>query len=286
MSTIVVVRPDWSDTACKWGSKWLEELVVKPAQKAGFKVIDLYGDNATRDKVLDAMKQPDTIYFSGVGHGNADIFTGQEFEHIFWTNDGETKEIAPGKHFNFLSCSVGERLAPWIDEVGAVGVHAYDATYWFVMGNFPNGFAEPFFDSHCTVDKALFAGKTHGEAHKECLDRYDYWIDNAPQQCKSYLFHDKQHKKFFGDPNARIMMGYLPIRVFRVWYDHSRKNNRFDIQIGAEMPSGETKFVYRYNNLSYDRAHFLYLLLNSKARKWIDPKSGIFQLETAAGEWE
>jgi hypothetical protein len=211
MSSIVVVRPDWSDAACKWGSEWLKRLVVEPARKAGFRVLDLYADDATRAKVLDALKGSDVVYFSGIGHGNADTYTGQQCENIFWTNDEETKKAAPRRHFSFLSCVVGAQLGPWIAQVGGVGVHAYDETYIFVIDNdnFPNGVAEPFFDSHCTIDRALFAGKTHGEAHEECIARYDYWIDHAPEECKSLLFHDQQHKKFFGNPKARIKPSFV-----------------------------------------------------------------------------
>ena len=204
---VVVTRPDWTDTACKWGSWWMNELVVKPAREAGFDVTDLYADDATRDKVLEACKKSNFIYFSGVGHGNATTFTGQRREKIFWKDDDETCEISKDKHFNFLSCIFGKEGAKWmVEKCGAIGAHGYDASFIFVIDrdNFPNDKAKPFFDSHTTTDRKLFKGATHGRAHRACLRRFNYWIMTAPEVCRRYLAYDKEHKVFWGDKKARI----------------------------------------------------------------------------------
>jgi len=217
MATLVVVqRPDWTDTACHWGQYWMKEHVVKPAEEAGFDLVDLYGDDAVRSKVLEACKRENFIYFSGLGHGNATIFTGQRRGKVFWKGDEETKAISNGHHFNFLSCVFGREGARWMQEEGkAVGVHGYDESFIFVIerGNFPDKYATPFFDSHTTVDRELFKGATHGEAHQACLDRFDYWLDNAPQACRRYLAWDREHKVFWGDPQARL----LPSKPPSIW---------------------------------------------------------------------
>lgn len=206
MARVVVQRPDWGDIACKWGSYWLQE-VVKEAKSHGFDVSDLYGSKATRGNVLRECKKSDFLYFSGVGHGNATTFTGQREQPIFWLGDKETKNISKNKHFNFLSCRFGRLGARWISRVGrAVGVHAYDADFAFIVdeGNFPDGYAKPFFDSHLMVDRELLKGSTHGEAHRACKMRYLYWAMRSPFICRRYLIWDMRHKRFYGRRWANI----------------------------------------------------------------------------------
>jgi hypothetical protein len=210
MARVVVQRPDWGDFACKWGSWWLNERVIKSAVTHGYTVSDLYGSDATRNKVLKECKKSDFVYFSGVGHGNSTTFTGQYQERIFWRRDEETKKISKGKHFNFLSCRFGRFGARWMKRVGgAVGVHAYNADFVFLADSddFPNGYAEPFFDAHTTVDRELLRGATHGEAHRACKKRYAYWILNAPFECRRYLVWDMMHKVFHGDRNRGLKGG-------------------------------------------------------------------------------
>jgi len=183
----------------------MEKNVTKPARDAGFEVRDLYADDALRSKVLQACKRSNFIYFSGLGHGNATTFTGQRVEPIFWKGDQETKAISKDKHFNFLSCVFGKDGAKWMHQVGgAIGVHGYDETFTFLASTFPNSLATPFFDSHTTIDRKLLGGATHGEAHKACLQRFEYWIQHAPEACRRYLVWDKEHKVFWGNPNAKL----------------------------------------------------------------------------------
>lgn len=206
MARVVVQRPDWGDPACRWGSKWLEE-VIREAKTHGFTVSDLYGNKASRRNVMKECRKGDFIYFSGVGHGNATTFTGQREEPIFWFGDQETKEISRNKHFNFLSCRFGKLGAKWMARRGrAVGVHAYDADFAFIVdeGDFPDSYARPFFDSHLMVDRELLAGSTHGEAHRACRRRYLYWIMRSPYICRRYLIWDMIHKRFYGRRWANI----------------------------------------------------------------------------------
>ena len=207
MARVVVQRPDWGDFACKWGSWWLKEKVIKSAQTHGYTVSDLHAGAATRSNVLRECKKSDFCYFSGVGHGNFTTFTGQYEEKIFWRGDEETKKISKGKHFNFLSCKFGRFGARWMArEGGAIGVHAYKADFIFIADDehFPNSYAEPFFDAHTTTDRELLKGATHGEAHRACKKRYAYWILNAPPECRRYLIWDMRHKVFYGDRTKRL----------------------------------------------------------------------------------
>ncbi len=92
-------------------------------------------------------------------------------------------------------------------EGGAIGVHAYKADFIFIADDehFPNSYAEPFFDAHTTTDRELLKGATHGEAHRACCRRYEYWILHAPLECKRYLIWDLRHKVFYGDRNKKLI---------------------------------------------------------------------------------
>ncbi len=205
---VVVQRPDWGDPAMKWGSAWLKN-VVDLAEDKGFPVSDLYADDATRVKVLSLCKRSDFLYFSGVGHGNATTFTGQNQEKIFWYLDNETKGLCKGKHFNFLSCSFGEIGGRWMALFGrAAGVHAYNRSFIFMAdeSTFPLGVAEPFFDSHVEVDRNLLAGSTHLTAHRNCKKRFVKWIldPSTSLLAKRYLLWDRNHKVFYGKWLGRL----------------------------------------------------------------------------------
>ena len=201
--TILVSRPDY-DNATRWGQYWFNELVVKPAQAKGFDVVDLYRENAVRDVFYKSIDDKNPVYITGSGHGNNTTFTGNGGSVLLRSGEEDTIKRAPNRHFHLLSCNTAIDLGKRLVEYGAKGYHGYACTYTFVISTFPNKYAEPFFDSDETIDRELIEGKTHGEAKAACLAKYDYWIENAPEVCRSYLLYDKEGYRFYGDGNSRI----------------------------------------------------------------------------------
>lgn len=182
MSKLVIFCLPDHDEGNRWGSEWLKSL-KSLAEDEGFKVTILSRDDANRQNVLQNCRDKDFIYFTGIGHGNETIYTGQNNEYIFWKEDSETCEVSKNHHFNFLSCRCCTELIPWmVHNCGAKAIHGYKKDYIFMIDedNFPNDIAEPFFDSHITIDKELLKGSTHSKAHTECRKRYLYWIRNPP----------------------------------------------------------------------------------------------------------
>jgi hypothetical protein len=207
MAEIVIQRPDWGDAACKWGSEWLRRKVLEKAKQLGYTVKDLYADNAIRSKVLSECEKTDFIYFSGFGHGNYSMFTGQNMEKIFWVGDSNTKKICKGKHFTFLSCMFGRLGAKWMRKIGrAKGVHGYKEEYIFIVdeNDFPNSYAKYFFDSHGVVDEELLKGHTHFTAHFACKRKYLEAVFEAPSICARYLLWNRFNKVFYGNWFSRI----------------------------------------------------------------------------------
>lgn len=207
MAQVVVQRPDWGDVACRWGSQWLKDIVLPSARNTGFTTSDLYGDDATRSKVLVECNKSDFEYFTGIGHGNSETFTGQNMEKVFWVGDEETRKICKNKSFNFLSCRFGAIGARWMRAIGrAAGVHAYSSDFVFLVdqNDFPNSVAMPFFDSHTMVDRVLLGGSMHFTAHLECVKRFTHHILTGPEECRRYLVWDRNHKVFFGNWLKRL----------------------------------------------------------------------------------
>jgi hypothetical protein len=207
MTRVVVQRPDWGDLACKWGSQWIKDVVLPLARSTGYTTVDLYGDDAVRSRVLAECSKTDFEYFTGVGHGDFETFTGQELEKIFWLGDSETKKICRNKHFNFLSCRFGAIGARWMRTIGrAAGVHAYNSDFIFLIDedDFPNNVAMPFFDSHTVVDRVLLKGGMHFTAHLECVKRFTHHILTGPEECRRYLVWDRNHKVFYGNWLKRL----------------------------------------------------------------------------------
>lgn len=202
---IIVFRPNY-EIATKYGHYWFNENVKKPALDAGFEVIDLEGDNANRRNVVDNLPNPQVVYFAGVGHGRRDMFTGQNHEMIFDYDDNTTCNIVKNKVIHLLSCETGRLLLPWMaDNCGAKACFGYKEVWGFKISEFPNDLAKPFFDSDTTFDRCLFEGATVKEAFERTKQRYDYWLENAPESCRPLLLHDRDAMVVFGDLNARIV---------------------------------------------------------------------------------
>lgn len=198
----MVVRPDWSDDACRWGSEQLKRKTIAYAKEAGWRTTDLYGVHACRNEIVSTILVSN---FSEIlGHGNQDTYTANRLEKVFWRGDEVTEEVCRQSGLrgaNFLSCQVGLRLVPYMIENGFRAITAYVDDFVFCIDRtrFPNTYAEPFFASHCTVDKSVFEGKSMENAHMDRLNRWQDEIRNANPTIKQYLVHDYNCDELFGD---------------------------------------------------------------------------------------
>lgn len=78
------------------------------------------------------------------------------------------------------------------DITGRLAIHGYEEDFCFTW---PNSTA--FLDSDLTVERMLVEGKTHEQAHKACLDKYDYWIQEAELKnpvARPYLIWNRENK--------------------------------------------------------------------------------------------
>jgi len=202
MNAATIVRPDWGDTACRWGAEQLRRKALKYFQDAGWDVADLYAADASKRQILAVGLGSD--HLSILGHGNATVYTAQEEEYVFEVNDPDTLAFAQqsgNRSINALSCSIGKQLAPWMVENGLRAIKAYTEDFIFEINNskFPNEVAEPYFLSHCTFDRAISVGANCGTAHDTELAEWENQIGKVNPWSSGYLIWDYQASKLFGD---------------------------------------------------------------------------------------
>ena len=195
------------DMATTYGQYYIENYSIKVAEKVGLSVERVYGDDFFPSTFYLKVKDFDPKFLTLCGHGNSSTFTGQNEEVIIKVGDEEGAKYWKGRVVNFLSCEVGQELVPWLVSHGLRSAMAYDDIYYFLADptNFPDGYAEWFFDAHFTFDVKLYEGHNVRVAHQFTLDKYQENIERAPEECRPYLYHDMRCCKTYGDKNARIV---------------------------------------------------------------------------------
>jgi len=202
MKQVLVVRPDWSDLACKWGAEQLKRKTISYANLQNWQVVDLYAGDAVKSKILQECRNVN--YASLLGHGNEDVYTANRQAIVFQVGDQDTQALcAVGNQLamNFLSCLIAKRLLPWMISLGLRGAMGYDEEFVFVTDqfNFPNSVAEPFFACHCSADYKIFRESTLKEAWDFRQSCWQEEIDKATEDIKRYLIHDFNCDTLLGD---------------------------------------------------------------------------------------
>jgi hypothetical protein len=217
---ILFVRPDWGDTAMKYASSWLG-LGVEEARKRGYGIIDLYGADATKEKIVQTIQneKPEVAILGG--HGNGNTYTAQELEVIMQACSGD--EVMAGTISNFLSCSVGQELLPSIVKKGGIWTVGYQVDFQFIVDtNYPvesDPYAEPFRDVTLTVIKKILDGGTLKEVWDAGIAKCDWWIAklwSKPEtqwgEVISCLTHDRDGMIALGNKETYV----LPPKVLRM----------------------------------------------------------------------
>lgn len=207
---VTITRPN-SDAATYLGSIALGHA-VSYMRSRGIYVDDLAADRATRDSVLRSLSTFDSIYFTGVGHGNNTTFTGQNQQPVFWKcNCDELR----GRVVFLLSCLTGAELGPDIVSKGGLSFIGYKEEFvWVqerVVDPLTDSIAKAFFEPVMEIHYRLADGYTAGDAYRASIDRWNYWIDYWSRQSDPvastivmFLVHDRDAQVLYGDSSARI----------------------------------------------------------------------------------
>jgi len=184
-------RPDFDDTAIRWGTWWTAELI----KKCPLQVVELYAEQARRAPNEAAIRAHPKAYYYGFGHGNRGVFTGQDFEAIMDYNNVDLWKEA---WVHLLSCEVFADLGKLLGHGSG-----YEKTYYFYISTHPNSVAEQYFDSDHQYMLALWIKKvSRGEAQRILKDKYtEYYAQGRPG--RDYLPWDRDAHVITGDPNEK-----------------------------------------------------------------------------------
>ncbi len=135
MARVLTFRPNF-DLATKYGNAWIGQI-TENARRLGHDVLDLAVYDATQEKFMDAMAEFQPEFIFAMGHGNANHFSGQDVEIVLTgcTND----QVLAGTQSMFLSCLMGQELAPSINSKGGRAIAAYNEEFvWVVHPDYDN----------------------------------------------------------------------------------------------------------------------------------------------------
>lgn len=153
----LLMRPHWGDAATDYGTLWFGE-VKADMERLGIEVIDMYADLAVQPNVNNAITSKSPSYITGIGHGNATLYTGQRQAYIFQVGGN----LAPlsGSSMYLQSCETARELGQALINAGVKSYCGYYPDYTFVVDYTleKDNLARPF----CTTNNEYSRIFSHG----------------------------------------------------------------------------------------------------------------------------
>lgn len=179
---IVTFRAEFDPTTnimSQYIERALVELGVKPEA-----VIDLRSNRATRNHLIPVLQYYRPKVLIAEGHGYDNVFTGQNFDKVFWVGD-EAIALLSGSRVYLMSCRTGKDLGPYITTRGQAELFV---GYYkpFLLVHFPNrDFDEEpnrwFYEPQKYIIKAILDGKDAKDVFREGVRGYMKSIREARQ---------------------------------------------------------------------------------------------------------
>ena len=213
MAKWLIVAPYFETATYVW-SPYEANWFANELKKRGQDVTVLWAWDAKDSNYEQYLKDADVI--DGVGHGNDDVFTGQNYEVLEQapTDSGKYN----GKFFIPVSCLVGKKLLPDMesknnDFMGLGELIEY--TFYFnpyVDHKGEDINEDPVLALFITAEKqfrfSLLDGKTAREAYNDMLQKYmdnAKSVENQDPEIAWTLQLDAQYRKTFGNLDKRLI---------------------------------------------------------------------------------
>jgi hypothetical protein len=156
------------------------------------------------------LSAPQSDIIIGAGHGDVDVFTGQNEAVILEVGKYDPREVK-GKVIKLLSCQTGVELGPDLVEKGCAVFMGYTDDYlWVCDGDLAS---TPWADRMAATSlmpvidglNALLDGKSARESLDIELEGYSRNIEiEEDELIKSCLVFNRDNAVLLGDPEARI----------------------------------------------------------------------------------
>ncbi len=158
--------------------------LVAFAKANGYQITDIYDDDPKLPARLatfeaEIAKKPN-IYI-GCGHGNSNLFTGQDMELLL--KKGVNDDACAGVKTYLISCLTAKELGPALVQQGTPEFYGYREDFTFIYHPdyetkpLEDPYARAFFDSGLATGYALILGKKPQDVYNLTIERYDYWWD-------------------------------------------------------------------------------------------------------------
>jgi hypothetical protein len=255
----VILAPYYEIATFLW-SPFLKGWVSNELKKRGVETVLLWGSDATRQKLFNAVKDKDVKGTLGVGHGNDEVIVGQNNEILLRVGDTlgpEWRKDCVGP----VSCLVGRKLMPYLIQQGVPCGIGEVTEYWFTaekeqhQGNDPNEDAlmKYYLLAEYTFWYRLAEGFTAGEAYKMMIKEYykqSALAKQVDEETAYYVAYDAQNRKFFGDENFRIREGVETVISYKAIGARDAQNRQDTVTVSGNVvakdntiPGGKVKVI-------------------------------------------
>lgn len=220
------------EPAVRIGSCWFERVLAN-AEANGYGYEALRGGSCVRGLFDEALARNEGCLLTGVGHGNATTYTGENYAVLIEERDNA--DCLVGRPWYALSCTVGLSLGKAVVEYGCPAFIGYDDTFTFIAdegdpcGGVP---ARGFMEASNEVVNTLIAGGDFNEAYARSQALFDYWYDQETDpDIQKWLNWDKIHQvgpptsREYGDGTTVITDAPPPDKVIRI-----------DIEMDEDVP--------------------------------------------------
>jgi len=206
---VLLFSPNFETATARW-QPLQSSVYAYLSQKDAFDLDELLKEKDTQAFAWNEM--PSCVIAVGVGHGNDDVFTGQNYDTIVSTSLTQSMELFRGKVFAPVSCLVGNKLLPTMAQSYGLGAGLGEVVEYTFAFN-PN--VDPQYDTitwlfisaEAYFLHALALNYSAQKAYNFMLQAYENnakSIENTNPDVAQWLRYDAKNRAFFGSNDWRI----------------------------------------------------------------------------------
>jgi hypothetical protein len=172
------------DPVTKAPFEYREANVYPRMEEKGFTIVRRQGERARRADVAPQARKSNVVYLTGVGHGFANSYTGDNLDPIFSTGHFGVEECK-GKIAHFLSCETAAGLGPNFVDNGCRAYFGYSDNF-----TYPPILEEIFFECDSEIDLGFADGLNADEVFQRVMARFQQHIDQLKSTGDSGDLHN------------------------------------------------------------------------------------------------